>query len=88
MRRTGYKLGRRREPGICLGVRESTTEKIVGTKAGILVVQSIRRQPEGSRYDNDLLNEARGLPWDPSARVARLFARVMLPLTTQRWSEQ
>ena len=65
MRRTRHNLESRWEPGIFLGMRERTTEKIVGTKEGIYVVQSIRRRPEGERYDADMVKGIRGLPWMP-----------------------
>jgi hypothetical protein len=63
MRRTRHKLESRWEPGVFLGIREHTTEKIVGTAEGIYVVQSIRRKPEGERYNADLVKGIRGLPW-------------------------
>ena len=48
-----------------LGVRESTTEKIVGAADGIFVAQSIRRKPEGERYSAALVKGIRGLPRMP-----------------------
>ena len=65
-RRTRHKLEARWERGLFLGVQVHTTEKIVGTKAGVLVVQSIRRVPEDERYDSEALGSLRGLPWKPT----------------------
>ena len=86
MRKTYHKLERRWEPGVFLGVRESTTEKIVGTATGVLAVQSIRRKPEGERCDSSLVDTVVGVPWDPNpqgrkGRVAleQLPAPVQLP---------
>ena len=66
MRRTRDKLERRWAPGIFLGVRESTTEKIVGTKDGVYVVQSVHRVADGDRFDADALKAVRGFPWKPT----------------------
>ena len=63
MRRTRHKLEARWAEGVFLGVKEETTEKIVGDATGIYVVQSIRRKPEGSRYDSTALEVLRGVPW-------------------------
>ncbi len=57
-RRARHKLEARWEPGVCLGVKETTTEKIIGTSTGVYVVQSIRRRPEGMRYDAEALKKA------------------------------
>ena len=65
-RRTNSKLEARWETGVYLGVRDDTTEKIVGTKQGTFVVQSLRRKPEEDRVDKDLINNLRGVPWDPN----------------------
>ena len=40
---------------IFLGVKDGTTEKIVGTATGVYTAQSIRRKPEEDRYDSALL---------------------------------
>ena len=64
MRRTQSKLDKRWERGLFLGIKESTSEKIVGNNSGIFVVQSIRRIAE-PRYDAKLLTDLRGLPWKP-----------------------
>ena len=65
-RRTNSKLESRWETGVYLGVRDDTTEKVVGTKQGTFVVQSLRRKPEEDRVDKDLINNLRGVPWDPN----------------------
>ena len=64
-RRTHHKLESRWEKGVFLGVKVDTTERIVGTKNGIFVVQSIKRVPESERYDSELLLQIRGVPWKP-----------------------
>ena len=67
--RTRHKLEPRWKSGIFLGVKKSTTEKIVGDAHGTYVVQSIRRVSENTRWDKELLNSIKGTPWDttPSA---------------------
>ena len=66
-RKTNHKLDSRWEQGVYLGIRMDTTEKIVGTSHGIFVVQSIRRVPESSWYNVELLGSIRGVPWKPQA---------------------
>ena len=62
-RRTRHKLDQRWRPGIFLGIRRSTSEKIVGDADGIFVVQSTRRQDEVARWGGTLLLSVRGTPW-------------------------
>jgi len=64
--RTQHKLEPRWDEGIFLGVRMSTTEKIIGTPKGVVVVQSVRRKPEGSRWSSEALGAVQGTPWAPS----------------------
>ena len=62
-RRTRHKLERRWEAGVFLGVKETTTEKIVGNDNGTFVVQSVRRKPPGEQFDAEALRKVRGVPW-------------------------
>jgi hypothetical protein len=39
------------ERGVYLGVHPDTTEKVVGARKGVFVVQSVRRVPESERYN-------------------------------------
>ena len=63
--RTRHKLEARWRPGVFLGVRRITTEKIVGDKLGTYVVQSIRRVDEGRRWNAELFLSVSGTPWNP-----------------------
>ena len=65
-RRTNCKLEARWGTGVYLGVRGDTTERIVGTKQGTFVVQDLRRKPEEYRVDKGMINNLRGVPWDPN----------------------
>ena len=65
-RHTRHKLEARWSRGVYLGVKPETTERIIGTPEGVLVVQSIRRVPEGERYDSDAISRVAGLPWKPT----------------------
>ena len=58
-KRTQDKLEGRWNEGIVLGVRLTSSEKIIGTENGIFVVQSIRRKPESDQY-NAAMNCLRG----------------------------
>ena len=63
----GHKFEAQWTKGIFLGVKDTTTEKIVGNSTGVFTVQSIRRKPEEDRYDSELLKSITGIPWDPQA---------------------
>ena len=65
-RKSNNKLAQRWRPGIFLGIRRLTSEKIVGDTDGIFVVVSVRRVPEEERWDAGLLNSIKGTPWQPS----------------------
>ena len=59
-----FKLERRWELGIYLGIKETSTERIVGTSTGVRLVQSIQRVPENRRFDGDMMDKLVGLPWE------------------------
>lgn len=65
-RRTRHKFEGRWRPGVFLGVKRTTTEKIIGDADGVYTVQSIRRVDQETRWDKDLLLSIRGTPWDPN----------------------
>ena len=69
--RTTHKLDVRWDTGIFLGIRLHTTEKIIGTPKGVVVVQSIRRKPEDQQWDVELLQSIQGTPWAPNPSTAR-----------------
>ena len=69
--RTTHKLDVRWDTGIFLGIRLHTTEKIIGTSKGVVVVQSIRRKPEDQQWDVELLQSIQGTPWAPNPSTAR-----------------
>ena len=49
-----------------VGVRAKTTERIVMDETGTYVVQSVRRVPEEQPYDDRLLQNVSGTPWEPN----------------------
>ena len=63
----GHKFESQWAKGAFLGVKDNTTEKIVGTSQGVFTVQSIRRKSGIEKYDIELLRSISGLPWDPQA---------------------
>ena len=63
----GHKFEARWHQGIFLGVKDNTTEKIVGNASGVFTVQSIRRRSADDRYDVETLMSITGVPWDPQA---------------------
>ena len=50
--------------GIFLGIRPISNEVYVGTKDGILKCRTIRRKAPDARWNIELLNSIKGLPWD------------------------
>ena len=70
-RRTRHKLESRWRPGIFLGVKRDTTEKIVGDEEGTYVVQSVRRVPKEQQWDGELILKIRGTPWNPTPSSER-----------------
>ena len=68
--RTRDKLESRWQNGIYLGIKRTTSEKIVSDGTGkVLVVQTLRRTP--GRYNKDLLLKVRGTPWEPKGESLR-----------------
>eukprot|EP00971_Amphidinium_carterae_P228825 4539186-Amphidinium_carterae.1 len=63
--RTRNKLDAQWRPGIFLGIKRNTTERIVGDSGGVYVVQSIRRVPEDDKWNRELLLSIKGTPWSP-----------------------
>ena len=53
------------ETGIYLGMVEESGEIIVGNDEGVKKGQSWARKPEDSRWDGKLLEEMKGVPWEP-----------------------
>ena len=51
-RRAKSKLDARWQEGVYLGLRLTSSEKIIGTPSGILVVQSIRRKPADKQFQS------------------------------------
>ena len=45
------------------GVCFDPTEKVIATEVGAVKLQSVRRRPEGSRVDLELLKSVRAVPW-------------------------
>ena len=70
---TDNKLNRRWLKGIWLGKLERDDSHIIGTSAGAVAVRTVRRLPEAGQTDAQLLNEMRGVPWQPKDgnRLAR-----------------
>ena len=82
-RRTTSKIAPRWERGISLGVKGSTTEKIVPSDTTIYVVQSIRRCAPDARWDAARLTGLKGTPWEPNPAAGEsieLPAPVDLPM--------
>ena len=65
-RRAKSKLDARWQEGVYLGLRLTSSERIIGTPLGILVVQSIRRKPADKQFNLEMLKAVKGTPWQPN----------------------
>ena len=85
MKRTKTKLDSRWHDGIFLGIKDSSSEKMIGTPEGVLVVQSIRRKPAEEAWSAESIEKVSGVPWKPTPtpdadRAARDLPReILLP---------
>ena len=66
---TKHKLEVRWSDGIFLGIRRTTSEKLVGTEQRIFVVQSIRRKPDGEQWCRAQVMALKGTPWTTNPGV-------------------
>ena len=55
------------EYGIWVGIEPNSSEAIVLTPQGARLSRSIRRLPDGSKYDKEFLKTVKGRPWDRKA---------------------
>ena len=75
------KLDARWRKGVWLGIRDRSGEIIVGTAGGCIKVRSIRRRPEGERWNKEGWHGMRGVPWEavPGHPDRELKSKVLLP---------
>ena len=69
--RARHKMESRWRPGVFLGVKRTSSEKIVGDATGTYVVQSIRRMDSGQRWNATLFLSVQGTPWAPGGTADR-----------------
>ena len=55
--------------GVWLGHARGSSEALVGTKDGVVRAWTIRRMPEGERWDAEAILEMRGTPAQPSTAM-------------------
>ena len=51
--------------GAWLGAIERTEEVLIGTERGDIKRRTVTHLPEGEQWDAQIVNKARGLPWEP-----------------------
>ena len=59
------KIERRWVRGVWLGKRDRDDSHILGTSSGAIPVRSVRKLPPESQTDSKMLEDMRGLPWQP-----------------------
>ena len=55
--------------GVFLGIRAISNEVYVGTPEGVIKCRAIRRRVIDQRWNLDLFNRVRGVPWDMGAKA-------------------
>ena len=66
--------------GIFLGVIAVTGEAIIGTHNGTVRARTIKRLPEATRRDKDMIMGMRGTPWSPDGESSeRIGIRIDIP---------
>lgn len=59
------KLNSRWKAGVWLGIKEDSGKTLIGTKEGFIKVRSIRRRAGNLKWDVEMLESMKGLPWQP-----------------------
>ena len=59
-------MDQRYEVGIWLGVNERNSEIFVSTNAGVVGARSIKRMPPEDKWDRDMVQGIKGVPWNLS----------------------
>ena len=78
----GYgKMDVRWHSGIWLGNSERSGEPIIGTEEGCIKVISVRRKPDGGRWNSEEWKSMKGVPWEavPGHPDRELKSKVILP---------
>ena len=69
------KLQRRWLKGVWLGKLDRDDSHVIGTSAGAIAVRSIRRLPREAQINKELMNEMKGIPWQPRDGVRHKVTR-------------
>ena len=59
------KMQRRWIKGIWLGKLDRDDSNVLGTSSGVIAVRSVRRLPKESQTSQELMNDMKGIPWQP-----------------------
>lgn len=59
------KMQRRWIKGIWLGKLDRDDSNVLGTSSGAIAVRSVRRLPKESQTSQELMNDMKGIPWQP-----------------------
>ena len=60
-----HKMEGRWKPGVWLGIRDRSSEVIVGTMEGCIKVRSVRKAPEEQKWGGEQWDNMKGTPWSP-----------------------
>ncbi|CAL1157854.1 unnamed protein product [Cladocopium goreaui] len=59
------KMQRRWIKGVWLDNLDRDDSNVLGTSSGAIAVRSVRRLPKGSQTSQELMNDMKGIPWQP-----------------------
>ena len=76
------------EPGVFLGIREESSEAVIGTPDGVVKARSFRRKgSEETRWDKDNILAVQGLPWQPDPKIQTYDIRSRVGVRVEQPSE-
>lgn len=73
------------DKGVWLGIREESGETFIGTKDGVIQVSCVRRHADETlKWNLELFNSSKGVPWEPvpGGEFSEVRTRVRLPENT------
>ena len=57
--------------GVWIGIKDESSESLIGTLEGVIKVRTIRRKgSHDERWDPEIINNFKGVPWEPIPGVS------------------
>ena len=87
MHKSKKKIEAKWDLGLWLGKCSESSETLVGTSTGVLRVRSIRRLPEGEKYNLKVYQAFSSTPWNPK-NDGRFHPEFILPDVYKQGGDQ